>query len=76
MKIRDRLMHPKEITQLDVSDEEVIETKKAFDWFMLNQALAGSYAQRAVSAKTTATAEETAKVDANIVRYEAELAKR
>ena len=36
VKVRDKLlMHPKELSDLEVSDEEILYTKKAIDWFLL-----------------------------------------
>lgn len=76
VKIRDRLMHPKVVAELIVTDAEVAQAKKAMDWFMFNQALSGLYAQKAVSAKTTAPPADITAVDEQITFYEAELAKR
>jgi hypothetical protein len=74
--VRDRLMHPKEITELQVSDAEVEATKQAFEWFLLSHNLCSHYAQRATHAKTTASTEAVATFDATIDRLENELAKR
>ena len=36
VKVRDRLMHPKEVADLQVSDAEIEATKEAFDWFSIS----------------------------------------
>lgn len=37
IKVRDRLMHPKQIADLSITDEELRTAKLAFDWFMENE---------------------------------------
>lgn len=76
VKVRDRLMHPKEATDLQVSDAEIEATKKAFEWFLISQNLSGHYAQKAIQTKTSASAEDIATLDVTIRRMEADLAVR
>ena len=76
VKVRDRLMHPKELSDLEVSDEEILYTKKAIDWFLLNHLLSGYYAQKANPDKEGSSAKDIAAIDANICRIVAELKAR
>jgi hypothetical protein len=76
VKVRDRLMHPKEVTDLQVSDAEIEATKKAFDWFLISYNLSGHYAQKATQTKTSASVEDVAALEATIHSLEAELAVR
>jgi hypothetical protein len=76
VKVRDRLMHPKVILDLQVSDAEISDAKKAFDWFLYNHNLSGYYAQKALQDKTSTSEEAIAALDANIRRMESELAAR
>jgi hypothetical protein len=73
VKVRDRLMHPKEITELQVTDAEVQLTKKAFDWFFISQVLCSNYAQKANQAKTPSTPENIEELDKRISDLEATL---
>lgn len=76
LKVRDRLMHPKGITDLTVTDAEVEAAKKAFDWFFMSHALCGYYAQKAILTKTQPTTESVAALDQQISDLENELLRR
>jgi hypothetical protein len=76
VKVRDRLMHPKAITELKVTDAEVEVTKNAFDWFFMSHALCSNYAQRATQSKTTPTPEAIAELDRRISDLEATLSSK
>jgi hypothetical protein len=69
-------MHPKESSDLEVSDEEIMYTKKAIDWFLLNHSLSGNYALKARQDKGSTSAEDITALDTNIRRIEAELKAR
>jgi hypothetical protein len=73
VKVRNRLMHPKMITDLDVTDVEVEATKKAFDWFFINYALCSYHVQKASRAKSSGAGENIAALDAEIRNLEAAL---
>ena len=51
-KVRDRLVHPKNVADLDVLNAEIAASKKAFDWFLLNHGLLNLYAQKAVQSNS------------------------
>lgn len=76
VKVRDRLMHPKEITDLQVSDAEIKATKTAFEWFFISHSLSSHYLQKAMQAKTSASSEDIENLNATIRRMEADLAVR
>lgn len=77
VKVRDRLMHPKATTELDVTDEEVEAAKTAFEWFFINYALCSNYAQKATRTKThSLTQENIDALNAKIQELESELKKR
>ena len=76
VKVRNRLMHPKEIADLQISDAEIQTAKEAFDWFLISHNLSGHYAQKAIQTRTSASAEVVASLDETIRRLEAELATR
>jgi len=73
LKVRDRLMHPKETTDLDVTDAEIEATKKAFDWFFVSYVLCSNYAQKANRIKTPHTPEDIAALDVKIQKLETTL---
>jgi hypothetical protein len=73
VKVRDRLMHPKLTTDLDVTDAEVEATKMAFDWFFTSYALCSHYAQKATHSKTPTSQEKIADLDGKIQDLEAYL---
>ncbi len=75
-KVRNRLMHPKGITDLHVTDSEIEATKKAFDWFLISYTICSNYSQRITQAKTNATPEAVAELDQKIAALEAELLSR
>lgn len=70
VKVRDRLMHPKEASNLQLTDTEVMAAKNAFDWFFTNNALCGYYAQKAVQNKTSPNLERVANLDIMILELE------
>jgi hypothetical protein len=74
VKVRDRLMHPKEVADLQVSNEEVGAAKKAFEWFFISHHLSELYVQKAAQAKTTASSEDVKSLEATIHHMETELA--
>jgi hypothetical protein len=76
VKVRDRLMHPREATDLQVSDAEIEATKKAFEWFFISQNLLSHYAQKAMQTKTITLVDDIAALDATISSMEADLAER
>ena len=76
VKVRDRLMHPKESSDLAVSDEEILDAKKAIDWFLLNYSLSGYYAQKSFQDKLSTSKEDVSVLESNIHRIEAELSAR
>jgi len=51
-KVRDRLMHPKRVEDLEITDIEIKDTAIAFAWFTINLMLSGLHAQKAVEIKT------------------------
>jgi hypothetical protein len=77
VKVRDRLMHPKVITDLDVTDAEVEATKTAFEWFFISYGLCGHYAQKATHTKISPPSQEKFDaLDATIQKLESELKNR
>jgi hypothetical protein len=76
VKVRDRLMHPKIVSDLQVGDTEIIDTKSALEWFLYNHNLSGFYAQKALQDKSSTSVEDVAALDENIRRVEAELVVR
>jgi hypothetical protein len=52
VKIRDRLMHPKEPSQLIVTHNEIATTQEAFHWFSTSYTLCSLYAQKAMCEKS------------------------
>jgi hypothetical protein len=48
VKIRDRLMHPKDPKELIITEKEVMITQNAFTWFFLSYSLCSLFAQKAV----------------------------
>ena len=70
VKVRDRLMHPKTLPDLEVTDAEVKATKNTFEWFLISYALCSHYTQKATHAKTVRTPEETAALDEKIRELE------
>jgi hypothetical protein len=66
IKVRDRLMHPKETSDLEVSNSELEAAKIAFDWFFINHALSSLEAGKAVKLKLSAPAEEIAESNEKI----------
>ena len=75
VKVRDRLMHPKATTDLEVTDSEVEAAKLAFNWFFISYGLCSHHAQKAIQAKTSATPEDIAALDAKILDLETKLVK-
>jgi hypothetical protein len=73
VKVRDRLMHPKATTDLNVTDAEVEATKIAFDWVFVNYGLCSNYVQRANRIKTPHKPEEIAALDVKIKKLESML---
>ncbi len=73
VKVRDRLMHPKTILDLEVTDAEVDATKIAFNWILLSYALCSHHAQKAAQRKGSASAENIADLNENIQSLEAKL---
>jgi hypothetical protein len=73
VKVRDRLMHPKVTTDLDVTDAEVEATKKAFDWFFVSYVLCSNYARKANRIKLPHKPEEIAALDMKIQDLETTL---
>lgn len=76
VSVRNRLMHPKEIADLFISDQEVKAAKFAFDWYLINHNLAGHYIQKALNERTSASPEEIAELDKTIQDCENELVRR
>lgn len=76
LKVRNRLMHPKEIIDLEVTDTEIETTKKAVDWFIISYAICSLYAQRALQVRRNSAPESVAKLDEQIAGLEAQLLKR
>jgi hypothetical protein len=76
VKVRDRLMHPKEVLDLEVSDAEINTTKAAFEWFFISYTLSSHYTQKAIQAKTSASFEDIENLNTTIQRMEADLAIR
>ena len=76
VKVRDRLMHPKEVTGIQVSDAEFEATKNAFERFFISYNLSGYYAQKAMQVKTSASVDEVAALNATIHSVETDLAVR
>src|SRR2546423_1599813 len=60
VKVRDRLMHPKATTDLDVTDAEVKAAKTAFEWFLISYALCSHHAQKAARAKSSSPQKDAA----------------
>ncbi len=52
VKIRDRLMHPKNPVELIVTDKEVEITQDAFAWFFFSYSLCSLFAQKAMCLKS------------------------
>jgi hypothetical protein len=75
VKVRNRLMHPKTTTDLEVAEAEVEAAKTAFDWFLISYALCSHHAQKAAQAKTSASPEDIAALEAKILELETRLAK-
>jgi hypothetical protein len=73
VKVRDRLMHPKATTDLKVADPEVEAAKLVFNWFLTSYRLCSHYAEKASQAKTSATPEDIAALDAEILDLETKL---
>jgi hypothetical protein len=73
VKVRDRLMHPKASSDLEVSDDEVEAANIAFKWFFISYALCGYHAQKGARVKTSPTPEAVAALDEQIKNLEAEL---
>ena len=76
IKVRDRLMHPKNVNDLEVTDAELEESKKAFDWFFLTHSLSSLYNQKAVHTKSNPTPEEIKALDQKISDLEKNIASR
>jgi hypothetical protein len=57
VKIRDRLMHPKEPSQLIITQDEILTTQEAFNWFFISYSLCSLYAQKAMCEKRGDTSE-------------------
>lgn len=72
VKIRDRLMHPKEPIELVVSSGEVRTTRNAFDWFFFSYSLCSLYAEKALCLKSGDNA-GTGRIVKQISKIEAEL---
>jgi hypothetical protein len=54
LAVRDRLTHPKEVRNLEVSDEELKCLQRAFDWFSECTAEVSNLAERALESKLRA----------------------
>ncbi|HKQ89263.1 MAG TPA: hypothetical protein VJZ77_01175 [Blastocatellia bacterium] len=52
--VRDRLTHPKEVRNLEVSDEELKSLQRAFDWFSECQDKVSALSERALESKLRA----------------------
>lgn len=75
-KVRDRLMHPKATTDLEVTIAEVEAAKITFDWFLISYALCSHHAQKATQSKTSATPSDIASLDLEILELETSLAQK
>ncbi|HEX8736512.1 MAG TPA: hypothetical protein VF721_14375 [Pyrinomonadaceae bacterium] len=76
VKVRDRLMHPKTTSDLEVTDKEVESTKKVFEWFLMSYFLASLYTQKAIQQKANSSAENVADLNKKIAETEKELAQK
>lgn len=73
VKVRNRLMHPKETKDLQVSDLEIKATRQAHKWFLVSYLLCTHHAQRSSAAQRSDTNKVTA-IDETISMLEAKLA--
>jgi hypothetical protein len=70
-KVRDRLMHPKTLTDIQVNDAEIIQAVEAFHWFinqfgrmLVKSALSWTRKNKILKEQIRQTEEETSKLKA------------